>query len=58
MLLHYILKRLADAQDVTKIFELRFVYNVSSISEEENGVKMTKEKSYIVWKMIHGIKTA
>ncbi|KAA0051909.1 Transposon Ty3-I Gag-Pol polyprotein [Cucumis melo var. makuwa] len=37
-------QKLANAQRETKNFELKFLYNVSSASQEEHGVKMAREK--------------
>ncbi|KAA0048153.1 reverse transcriptase [Cucumis melo var. makuwa] len=37
-------QKLANAQRETKNFELKFLYNVSSASQEEHGVKMEREK--------------
>jgi hypothetical protein len=38
-------QRLANEQQEAKEFEPKFLYNVSSASQEENGVKMAREKS-------------
>ena len=37
-------QKLANAQREVENFEPKFLYNVSSASQEENGVKMAREK--------------
>ena len=48
-------QKLANAQRETENFERKFLYNVSSASQEDNGVKMGRE-SCVVWKMAHETK--
>lgn len=40
------LQKIANSREETNNFEAKFMYNVSSMSQEEIGVKMTWKKSY------------
>ncbi|TYK18910.1 Retrovirus-related Pol polyprotein from transposon 17.6 [Cucumis melo var. makuwa] len=48
-------QKLANAQREIKNFESKFLYNVSSASQEEHRVKMARE-SCVVWKMARETK--
>ena len=42
------LQKLVNAQEPTKSFEPEFIHNVTSMSQEENGAKMAREKLSIL----------